>query len=73
MTPEQKKYYLEGEMNAVKAVGQAITEAVDALSPALVKLTEAERLFVLLEFKGVMIRSSMLIKEKNKALGCENI
>lgn len=62
------KSYLEGEMNAVKACGQAITEASDACSKKL-KNKDAE--FVLLELMGIMMRASLLIKEKNQSIGID--
>ena len=59
------KSYLEGEMNALKACSQAIKEALDAIEGQ----PSVDKHFVLVEFHGIMIRTSMLIKEKNEELG----
>lgn len=64
-----KADYLEGELNAVKACGTAITEAVEAIKNNSIELTPGQSGWILIEFQGIMLRASMLIEEKNKTLG----
>ncbi len=59
--------YLEGEMHAVQACGVAITEAVEALKQKF-KGRPDDQMFILLEFQGIMIRASQLIRNKNDSL-----
>lgn len=67
MTEEYKKGYLDGELNAVQACGQAITEAVAAVKRAG-GLDSKQAVFVHLEFMGIIYRASALIEKKNKDL-----
>lgn len=61
--------YLEGELNAVMACGRAIEEALEAINKKVFQSISAdEKLFILLEFRGIMLRASQLIKDKNTEL-----
>lgn len=63
-----RKSYMNGEYNAVKACGTAIGEAVDAIKNNSIGLTDSQKAWILIEFQGIIIRSSMIITEKNKEL-----